>query len=69
MTVAKDIRLPKYTGCTHVLFSEPVTMFETDIVELDMRTHKARVTNQAGKVKFIVPFKVEEHGPTTTTGS
>ena len=69
MTVAKDIRVPQYAAITRVILREPIAVFATDVVELDMESKRARVVNRAGKVKAVVPFKVEDRGPETATGS
>lgn len=67
MTRAKGVRVPTHS-CTRVTFKEPLALYSTDVVELDFSTHRALITNRAGKVKASVPFKVEADGTETTAG-
>lgn len=68
MTVAKDIRVPSLMF-SRVVFKETLSVFATDVLELDFQQRKARVTNRAGKVKAVTSFVAEADGQSTTAGS
>lgn len=68
MTEAKGIRVPMLT-CDKVVFTDPVSVLLTDLLELDFRRKQARVVSAAGKVKAITTFKAEGNGPEATAGS
>ena len=69
MTATKEARVSQYIACLNVVFKEPLAVFATDVIELDIESKRARVVNRAGKIKASVPFKVKDHGSETGTGS
>lgn len=65
---SKDVRHPE-AMVTGLKFKEPLPVYKTDYIEIDMAFRKARVVNSKGKVKLSVSFTVECDGQTTTAGS
>lgn len=51
-----------------VAFSEPITVFNDDVLVLDIKQGKVLVLNQNGLVVQIYQFKVENNGQRITTG-
>ena len=67
MTIAKDIRVPGIIF-SRIVFKETLSLYDTDMVEIDFKLRKARVVNRAGKVKAVTSFVAETDGTPITAG-
>lgn len=57
-----------YLILERIKFSEPITIFNDDVLVINFKPNKVLVLNQNGLVVQTYEFEVEEHGQRTPTG-